>query len=98
MPELKPCPFCGSSEVELDYRVTRNRRYGKPVMIVKCKCLVCHASAKPFGYTDADESIAEERAIRAWNTRNQQDPVMDQLIRMYEAADLVEGGCEDGRR
>lgn len=58
-PELKPCPFCGSSEIALQ------QEYGHlPMFFVGCDN--CGASAS---YTET-----EEEAIEAWNERKEKPP------------------------
>ena len=53
--ELKPCPFCGATNIEPDYV---NVPYG-------LECKSCGASGPPDSQQDPDEAIA------AWNQRTQ---------------------------
>lgn len=56
--ELKPCPFCGSSEVVLEWYIHHadQRR-------VRCLCANCMAMV------DAGWWQNERQPIQAWNTR-----------------------------
>ena len=39
MKELKPCPFCGAEEHELDFRLSYATKFTKPFLMVEClKC------------------------------------------------------------
>lgn len=69
MDNLKPCPFCGSKRVGLDFAhggmMHYIDRYGNEAFtpnIHNVKCLECFARTNSY----ADP----EMAIRAWNRRN----------------------------
>ncbi len=78
MPDLKPCPFCGSNSVTV--------RLGTPPWMYKkmrgrfaaAGCLECGASTQLFCgnfltgsplLNKADEERAKEAATEAWNRR-----------------------------
>lgn len=52
--ELKPCPFCGGKNIDIQYLSLTKRYYF-------CRCLDCEAQTK--SKTDKD------KAIDAWNRR-----------------------------
>lgn len=55
MAELKPCPFCGSSNVEACFA----DEYGDIFTVICCACGSCGAV-----------KITEQEAIEAWNKRS----------------------------
>lgn len=57
MAELKPCPFCGSEDLHIDYEIEN----GSPKTFYVV-CMNCFAQG-PFHYT-------EKIAIDAWNKRS----------------------------
>lgn len=57
---LKPCPFCGSADVETDFVVTP---IGKYLNVVCCGCLACGPAHR-----------TEPEAIAAWNQRAVETP------------------------
>ncbi|MCA3704295.1 MAG: Lar family restriction alleviation protein [Methylobacterium sp.] len=63
--ELKPCPFCGSTDV-----ATSHIRDGRVA-----KCLRCGATGSPQFHGPASELTRDDRAIAAWNTRPAPAPV-----------------------
>lgn len=72
LPLARPCPFCGSSEVNECIKKTENSKNGKPVTILFMKCYVCDASSKAFAYEEYDESsywTAWGNSLDAWNRR-----------------------------
>lgn len=60
MTELKPCPFCGSQEIQIFDN-------GKTT---KCRCYICFGAGTDYDnkYTSYGKSAAD-RAIEAWNAR-----------------------------
>lgn len=61
MAELKPCPFCGSTPVLVDFKP-----YGeKCASMYKVECTNENCMCKPDTY----EYLLEEKAIDAWNRR-----------------------------
>lgn len=54
--ELKPCPFCGSGDVEIEYL---DKEFHDHYMFVRCKS--CEASSAIY--------FTRKRAIAAWNRR-----------------------------
>ncbi len=63
MSELKPCPFCGDSSVELESgrHVASGLGYSADV---NCECGA--SGAREYANTEED---AKERAVAAWNRR-----------------------------
>jgi len=68
-PELKPCPFCGSTKIELEY-------YDKPAPYWQICCNNCGACTRreyvKYEYVNqAFESIANtiEKVVNDWNKR-----------------------------
>jgi hypothetical protein len=70
-PELLPCPFCGSSEVNPEgwYRMT-TRLFGPDCVVLGPACDECGSSAK---------------TIAAWNTRADLADAKDKRIEELEA-------------
>lgn len=85
MTELKPCPFCGSKKLKIDYKASL---YGYNGMSVRCekhtysvRCNVCHARGGAIGGLVAkgyngkanieltSDGELEEKAIALWNRR-----------------------------
>lgn len=63
MPELKPCPFCGSEAILI---VTDNRG----LMGVCVRCPNCHAASDSAGLYELNPiEIAIETASEYWNSR-----------------------------
>lgn len=60
MIELKPCPFCGSDEIDFQWGTTD--REGTPL---NAYCFNCGVSG-PWIYTTSD---TEFKAVEAWNKR-----------------------------
>ena len=56
--ELKPCPFCGSNEVVLEWYIHHADQHR-----VRCLCTNCMAMV------DAGWWQNERQPIQAWNTR-----------------------------
>ena len=87
MNEIKPCPFCGGTEI---YLYTRGVRYGK---IAYAKCEVCGATSKAFSYYDEGKEINPndigfQKALAAWNRRtpenNGYSEIIERLRRLQE--------------
>lgn len=67
MAELKPCPFCGESEM-LEVEAIDHGERKRPIgfrWTAKVVCLNCFASCG----TQHNEENGKRMAIRAWNTR-----------------------------
>lgn len=62
MSNIKPCPFCGSTD--LDYRTTTKDREGVPTAVVCCDC----GSSGPWVYVQEGDSLLA--ADREWNKRS----------------------------
>ena len=73
--DLKPCPFCGSDNVDV---FARGGRFGEFVWI---ECINCGAktrnhtnhSGAEFGAEKFFEDISVQRVSEAWNRRNSAD-------------------------
>ena len=55
MPELKPCPFCGAEDPDIETEEFKGFIY------TRVSCWLCNVST--------DAYLFEERAIEAWNRR-----------------------------
>lgn len=68
MMELKPCPFCGSTEERYTFSFKNDRKKVNGVYYKLCtiKCGGCTATITQAGFT---KERAEENAIRQWNRR-----------------------------
>ena len=81
--ELKPCPFCGSTEL-------RGHNYVNRVFeaCYEIFCLNCDAIIR--GYTESD-------AIAAWNTRREPDELLELIqtvqMRIGELEEQIEENC-----
>ena len=65
MPDLKPCPFCGSRPVlQTDTRYPRPECEPRKAYEVVCKNWDCI-----IGYVDERYRLTEQEAIEAWNRR-----------------------------
>ena len=63
MTELKPCPFCGANEDELDFRYSYATKFTKPFAFVGC--LRCGAMM-----VDTNEDHCLNDVKKAWNRRD----------------------------
>ncbi len=80
--ELKRCPFCGSTDVRINYI-----RDGRFVIRDGCfvKCSACCACSAPAFHSPQELSAAEQRAISKWN-RRALSPDRDALLREWKDA------------
>ena len=72
LPIAKPCPFCGSTEVDECVKEIKSSNDSKQMLIIFMKCYVCDASAKSYAFAEGDESEywdAWSHALDAWNRR-----------------------------
>ena len=77
MDKLKPCPFCGSKEIQTHCK----KRIGKPVEINGMRywhveCLDCGSRTRNWFDDDAELYVCKdgkEAAIKAWNIRKYND-------------------------
>ena len=60
--ELKPCPFCGSTDIRMD-RCT-----------LRIRCNKCYANGQLISRFRKDGRSDLEAAVLAWNTRAYEDP------------------------
>ena len=82
--ELKPCPYCGSLNLEFQFRQALNKktRYGRYDASIYCKnCYaygprikseslhLTHVDLRHETPTDLFKNIMKESAIEAWNRR-----------------------------
>ncbi len=65
MTELKPCPFCGSSELD-----TNCDKYYNNVVFVECNICSSRGSAR----------YSEKDAIAAWNCRDEPLPNQEKIF------------------
>jgi Lar family restriction alleviation protein len=63
---LKPCPFCGSDDVELEVSATE-RTGGVTWYAAKVACHLCRC--KTGFWDDTVKATAVELAIQTWNRR-----------------------------
>ena len=69
MPELKPCPFCGS-----EARLKQDTRYPRPECDPRDAFEVfCTNAACIIGFADDHYYLSEAEAIEAWNRRASDD-------------------------
>jgi len=73
MAELKPCPFCGGTKLNIDSK--RTFQYGaKKHCSVTVRCMKCHARSPVVGINMPngqynEREICESAVIEAWNRR-----------------------------
>lgn len=69
--KLKPCPFCGSENVEVlpreNYLVSAGVKFKKPCALVEC--FSCFAVAGFYKISKFGEEEAKRLAAEAWNRR-----------------------------
>lgn len=69
MSELKPCPFCGGTEIEVreNGRVWMGSRYGEPSSV----SILHHCPAEPGQPSRMLERVGRDHAsaVAAWNRR-----------------------------
>lgn len=63
--ELKPCPFCGNSEIGASLIYIDN---GYGVRFMNASCGACEAEGPPVRETP-DEDADRKKASKLWNTR-----------------------------
>ena len=81
MAELKPCPFCGSTDIRYSLKITGrfDVRYHASMYCNKCHCYgartltesVSHNDYKGRSSIERDETI-RQKAVEAWNRRTPQ--------------------------
>ena len=81
MAELKPCPFCGSTDIRYSLKITGHFdvRYHASMYCNKCHCYgartltekVNHNDYKGRTQIEKDETI-KQKAIDLWNTRTKE--------------------------
>ena len=66
--DMKPCPFCGGkAHMEYDSRSYMN---GKSTRVSYVYCEVCNSRSPKFDRLECNpRSIAEGKAVEAWNRR-----------------------------
>lgn len=71
MAELKPCPFCGSTNLiasdTVKHKVSNGVKFPERVAFVEC--MTCSAAAGFYTTKEYGVKIALEKAIEAWNRR-----------------------------
>lgn len=69
MAELKPCPFCGRTDISMHaYSIS-------PECFIKCKCGARILLIVPWGDMDEDQhdKLCAEKLSEAWNWRVEQN-------------------------
>ena len=64
--KLKPCPFCGSNDIELQSDFDKTKDPRKNCMTARVKCCNCFATSDT---KDSCGGETEQDAIDAWNKR-----------------------------
>ena len=88
MVKLKPCPFCGSTDIRYSLKITGHFdvRYHASMYCNKCHCYgartltesVSHNDYKGRHYIEQDETI-KQKAIEACNTRSPEKEANNEL-------------------
>lgn len=76
MHEIKPCPFCGSSNIKFSFKVASRKRtsavYHACMYCDNCKAssprVLAHITVENYRLLDTDESF-KEQALELWNKR-----------------------------
>ena len=76
MSELKPCPFCGGTNLRIgdsDKIDLLSIQFNEPIAFVEC--MDCYAVAGLYKkhYKYYEDTTAKEEAIKKWNTRTQKE-------------------------
>lgn len=75
MAELLPCPFCGSTDIELSIKRTTYPFWYTSMYCKKCNCYGARTkvTVEGTGWVSRDDIVNSENtkqiAIKAWNTR-----------------------------
>lgn len=69
--EMKPCPFCGSGDVELisRFKASKCGLYTWTDCWVECGNDECGGRGPEIGASGAESKEAEELAVKLWNRR-----------------------------
>ena len=64
--KLKPCPFCGSEDLEFRFQRFHENIYDEAICLI-----ICHECAVNAGYLFYydDDAMIKETAVELWNTR-----------------------------
>lgn len=76
MQEVKPCPFCGGSNIKFSFKVASRKRtsvvYHACMYCDDCKAssprVLAHITVENYRLLDIDESF-KEQALELWNKR-----------------------------
>lgn len=66
MEELKPCPFCGNTDISVVYRKQTGTMSGDEGWLAEGGCLDCHVTMKFWALR---KSWAREDFYKYWNRR-----------------------------
>ena len=72
MAKLKPCPFCGGTDLDYGVKKTDNIKDNCLVVLVWVECCVCGSKTRAVSFLNRSRYEAErafDRAERAWNRR-----------------------------
>lgn len=67
--QLKKCPFCGSSQVQVSYNVSRFEKYFYFVGCRSCGARTRGESISAAERKDEWNNLAATRSIKCWNQR-----------------------------
>ena len=92
--ELKPCPFCNTEPVIIEYKANDGKRwkYDGVHGYVGCNnddCLLCGHQDFYFVESNDEDETNKEEAIKFWNNR----PIEDELQKELEEKDKYKSMC-----
>ena len=74
--ELKPCPFCGGTKLEIDSREFFEKlqaENGEACMSIECKTPNCYAQMFDHTHEESDYDKRMERLVDKWNRRTEHE-------------------------
>ena len=79
MSELKPCPFCGSTKLKVDWKTSSSTKWNPEtkrldkLVVVTVRCNRCHTRGPTTsmwgGWYDRPEQVLADAAVEKWNER-----------------------------